>query len=163
LSLTSKISAELKRRVFDESYERIFICLDLLTEEQIWFSPKKSTNSIGNLILHLVGNARQWIIGSFGNIKISRNRSTEFVPGQNISKNELKIMLDDLKLEMLPIIDGLSKTDLNKAYNVQVYNEQGIGIIIHVIEHFSYHTGQIALLTKLIADKSLNFYDYPLE
>ena len=64
---------------------------------------------------------------------------------------------------MIPIIDQLSETDLIETYKVQVYNEKGISILIHVIEHFSYHTGQIALLTKLIADKALNFYTYPLE
>jgi uncharacterized damage-inducible protein DinB len=163
LSLTPKIIDTFKRRVFEESYERILICLDLLTQEQVWHSPNKSSNSIGNLILHLIGNARQWIVGSFGHDKIIRKRSAEFVPKQNISKNELKNMLDDLKSEMLPIIDGLSESDLNNTYNVQVYREPGIDILIHVIEHFSYHTGQIALLTKLIADKSLKFYDYPLE
>jgi uncharacterized damage-inducible protein DinB len=163
MSLTPIFIQAFKRRVFDESYKRIFICLDLLTQEQIWYSPNQSTNSIGNLILHLIGNAQQWIVGSFGNDKISRNRSAEFVPKQNIPKNELKNMLVVLKSEMLPLIENLSNSDLNNTYNVQVYNEQGIDIIIHVIEHFSYHTGQIALLTKLIADKSLNFYDYPLE
>jgi len=64
---------------------------------------------------------------------------------------------------MIPIIESLSETDLNESYKVQVYNENGINILIHVIEHFSYHTGQIALLTKLISDKALNFYIYPLD
>lgn len=163
MSLTPQIKNEFKRRVFDESYERIFICLNLLSQEQVWYSPNQHTNSIGNLILHLIGNARQWVVGSFGNEKTIRKRSEEFIPGQNISKNDLKIMLAELKSKMLPLIDGLTENELNKSYNVQVYNESGLDILIHVIEHFSYHTGQIALLTKLIADNSLNFYDYPLE
>ena len=163
MSLTPKIKEEFKRRVFDESYERIFICLNLLTQEQVWYSPNQHTNSIGNLIVHLIGNARQWFVGSFGNKKTTRKRSEEFIPNQNISRNTLKKMLTELKSEMLPILNELNEYDLDKSSDVQVYNEKGIEILIHVIEHFSYHTGQIALLTKLIADKSLNFYDYPLE
>ena len=163
MSLTSQIKEEFNSRVFDESYERIYTCLNLLSQEQIWYSPNENTNSIGNLILHLIGNANQWIIGSFGNREVNRQRSKEFIPGQNLDKQKLIISLSELKAEMLPLIEGLSETDLIETYNVQVYNEKGINILIHVIEHFSYHTGQIALLTKLIADKALDFYTYPLE
>ena len=163
MSLTSKIKEEFRRSVFDESYNRIHTCLNLLSQEQIWFSPNENTNSIGNLVLHLIGNAKQWIVGSFGNIDINRQRSKEFIPKQNLDKEELINELLNLKTEMLPIIDALSETDLIEIYKVQVYNEKGINILIHVIEHFSYHTGQIAFLTKLIADKALNFYTYPLE
>ena len=163
MSLSSKVKEAFKRRVFDESYERIFICLDLLTQEQVWSSPNQNTNSIGNLILHLIGNSRQWIVGTFGNDKTIRKRSEEFIPKQKLSISILKTRLIEIKMEMLPLIEGLTENSLNKNYNVQVYNEYGIDILIHVIEHFSYHTGQIAFLTKLIADKSLKFYDYPLE
>jgi uncharacterized damage-inducible protein DinB len=47
---------------------------------------------------------------------------------------------------------------LMDEYPVQVFTEHGISILIHVVEYFSYHTGQIALLTKLLANKSLDFY-----
>lgn len=163
MSLTSQIKEEFKRRVFDESYERINICLNLLTQEQVWYSPNENTNSIGNLILHLIGNANQWIVGSFGNKNVNRQRTKEFIPEQNIDKGELNKRLLELKSEMLPLIDSLTEIDLIKNYKVQVYNEKGVNILVHVIEHFSYHTGQIALLTKLICDKALKFYNYPLE
>jgi len=163
LSLTSQIKEEFNRRVFDESFERINTCLNLLSQEQIWFSPNENTNSIGNLVLHLIGNANQWIIGSFENKEVNRKRSEEFIPGQDLKKEDLNKRLMELKSKMLPLIEGLSETDLIETYNVQVYNEKGINILIHVIEHFSYHTGQIVFLTKLIADKALNFYTYPLE
>lgn len=163
MSLTSKIKEEFRRRVFDESYDRIDTCLNLLSKEQIWYSPNENTNSIGNLVLHLIGNADQWIVGSFGNKDVNRQRAKEFIPGQNLDKEVLNNRLLKLKSEMLPIIDALSETDLIETYKVQVYNEKGINILIHVIEHFSYHTGQIAFLTKLIADKALDFYTYPLE
>lgn len=163
MSLTSHIKEEFKRRVFDESYERIFICLKLLSKEQVWQSPNENTNSIGNLILHLMGNSNQWVIGSFGDRNVNRQRAKEFIPNLNLDKQELKNRLLELKVEMIPLIDSLSETDLIESYKVQVYNENGINILVHVIEHFSYHTGQIALLTKLIADKALNFYTYPLD
>jgi len=48
--------------------------------------------------------------------------------------------------------------ELALVKSVQVYELTGIGIILHVTEHLSYHTGQIALLTKLITAEDLGFY-----
>lgn len=163
MSLEVHIIEEFKRRVFSESYERIFKCLDLLSEEEVWQSPNENSNSIGNLILHLHGNARQWMLSTFNRSEDLRKRSEEFKKENRLSKKELKEMLLKLKGELLETLNSISKEDLTKVYKVQVYEENGISIFIHVIEHFSYHTGQIALLTKLLSDKDLEFYPYSLE
>ena len=71
--------------------------------------------------------------------------------------------MTELRVKVEAIIASIDEKDLLSSYTVQVYTEKGISIIVHVIEHFSYHTGQIALLTKLLADKDLEFYPYSLE
>lgn len=163
MSLEKELIAEFKKRVFEESYSRIFKCLDLLSEEEVWFRPNSNCNSIGNLILHLHGNMRQWICTSFAKKKDVRKRSEEFIASNQIPKRELKKMLLDLKNEILSFIDDLSSEDILSEYKVQVFKENGVSILVHVIEHFSYHTGQIALLTKLMSDKDLEFYPFSLE
>lgn len=163
MSLEKSIINEFNRRVFTESYDRIFTCLDMLSENQIWQAPNQNSNSIGNLILHLHGNVRQWMLTTFNNSEDKRERSLEFTHDSTKSTKELKEMLLSLKAEVLKVVSTISMDDLNKMYTVQVYKENGISIIIHVIEHFSYHTGQIALLTKILCDKDLNFYPYSLE
>lgn len=163
MSLDSLIVKEFNRRIFSESYARIFTCLDILSEEDVWISPNKNTNSIGNLILHLHGNVRQWMISTFTNSPDNRKRSLEFEIESKISKKELVTLLNQLKIELEEMLKNISENELVQEHNVQVYKESGISIFIHVIEHFSYHTGQIALLTKLIADKDLEFYPYSLE
>lgn len=154
---------EFKRRVFDESMHRIVRCLKLLSDDQIWHQPSPNTNSIGNLVIHLLGNAEQWIIGSFGQRKITRNRPSEFLPHQNLPQSILLNKIQALKTEMSVAIERLTADQLIQRYDVQVFQETGISILIHVIEHFSYHTGQIAFQTKLLADQSLDFYAMPLE
>jgi len=62
-------------------------CLEQLTDEQIWWRPNSQTNSIGNLVLHLSGNARQWIVCGLGDQPDHRNRSLEFEPVRNYSSN----------------------------------------------------------------------------
>ena len=68
-----------------------------------------------------------------------------------------------IKLEItvstaVSVIENLSREDLHGERSVQGFQFSGIGSIIHVVEHFSYHTGQIAVLTKLMVDQDLGFY-----
>ena len=163
MNLTDELKNEFVRRVFDESYPRVIKCLDLLNEKEIWIKPNKNTNSVGNLVLHLIGNAHQWIVSGLGKKPDIRIRQQEFIPNQKFTGKGLKQKLSLLKTQIIPIVENLNKGNLKKTYNIQVFKEKGSQVIIHVIEHFSYHTGQIALLTKLIADKDLNFYTETLD
>ena len=48
--------------------------------------------------------------------------------------------------------------EMMRVRNVQGFTYTGMANIIHTIEHYSYHTGQIAFLTKLLKNKDLGFY-----
>lgn len=156
--LTPLLIQEAKRRIFDESYERIYKCLELLTEEQVWERPNESLSSIGNLILHLCGNARQWIISGLGGVEDSRIRSREFQTNSKCSKWKLKRMMEDLKIEIEKVLDKLEEKELSRIRKVQVFEENGLSILVHVIEHFSYHTGQITWFTKMLTNEDLKYY-----
>ncbi len=150
---------EVDHRLFEESLPRILNCLDKLTDEQIWWRPNESSNSVGNLILHLAGNVRQWIGTGLGGLQDYRKRQTEFDERRIIDRATL---LDDLMAAMnsaRTIINQMPEYDLLAVRRVQTFNETGLSILIHVTEHFSYHTGQIAYITKLLADRDLGFYE----
>ena len=57
---------EIRRRLTGEGQERILKCLDLLTDEDIWYRPNAQSNSVGNLVLHLCGNVTQWLFSTMG-------------------------------------------------------------------------------------------------
>jgi len=156
--LSHLLILEAERRIFDESYQRIYKCLDLLTEEQVWQRPNENLSSIGNLILHLCGNARQWIVSGLGVELDSRNRDREFQESSKCSKWKLKRMLDELKSEMKLVFQKMTEEELNRVRNVQVFEESGLSILIHVIEHFSYHTGQITWFTKMLTNEDTKYY-----
>jgi len=156
--MVSLIQNEFKRRVYEESYNRIQNCLDRLDYDEVWKKPNKNSNSIGNLILHLIGNARQYICSGIGHQMDTRERDKEFVLESVCSKEELVERLRQLRVEIEKVIEEIDREDLTKKYMVQGFRETGMSIIIHVIEHFSYHTGQIALYTKLMKDEDLGFY-----
>lgn len=140
------------------NYPRIEKCLNALSDEEIWHKPNNSSNSIGNLVLHLSGNITQYIISALGGKEDNRNRDSEFETKGGSRRIELLDKIKQISMHACDIIKGLEGKQLIKNYEVQGYTLSGIAIIIHVAEHYSYHTGQITLLTKLAKDIDTGYY-----
>ncbi len=149
---------EFERRVFSESYSRIFKCLALIPEEKLWFSPNGNIPSVGNLVLHLCGNGRQWILSGLGGKPDNRDRAQEFMKHSNIRKSDLIFLMENFKSNARQVFKTLVESDLAMPRTIQGFHETGLSALIHVIEHFSYHTGQITTLTKLICDVDTGYY-----
>lgn len=158
MSCKNQLIDQFKHRIFDESYPRIFKCLGMLNEEQIWNSPSGNIPSVGNLIIHLCGNARQWILSALGDKEDNRDRESEFIIHRNIKKSDLLFLMENLRINLIETLDQLEEEDLQKIYVIQELKESGFSVIIHVIEHFSYHTGQITTLTKLQTNQNTDYY-----
>jgi uncharacterized damage-inducible protein DinB len=156
-SLVKEIQKEIELRMLQESIPRIIQCLNTVNEEHIWYIPNSNSNSMGNLILHLCGNVRQYLIASIGGKQDDRKRDLEF-SASGLSRTELMASLEKLGLEIKETIPKVTLDELERVRNVQGFNMSGISVVIHVIEHFSYHTGQIAYMTKLLKDVDLKFY-----
>ena len=157
-SLSKMILSEFNRRVFEESVERIRKSTDLISENEIWQAYNEHTNSVGNLILHLEGNVIQWICSGVGGEIDDRQRDNEFLPNRNLPKKDLLDRLDQLKERVNKTLSAVTDDMLLEQRKVQGFDETVLGIIIHVIEHFSYHTGQIALIAKEKKNCDLGFY-----
>jgi putative RNA 2'-phosphotransferase len=76
-SLGRELIAESKRRLLDQSLPRLKKCLELLSEEEIWFRPNTKALSVGNLVLHLCGNVTQHIVSGLGGAPDTRRRAEE--------------------------------------------------------------------------------------
>ncbi len=142
----------------EENTPRIIKCTNLLTEAEIWQRPNENSNSVGNLILHLCGNITQYVHSSLGNRPDTRERDAEFIADSGPSKNILLGKLEQVVDEANSIIRKTPIDELLRLRKVQGFSFTGIGIVIHVVEHYSYHTGQIAFWTKLLKNKDLSFY-----
>ena len=119
-----------------------------LTDEQLWWRPNEESNSIGNLLLHLSGNVRQWIVGGVGRQPDDRNRQQEFDERRAISKNELLARLQRVLDEADAVLARLTEADLTDAREIQGSDTTVMKAIYHVVEHFSTHTGQIQWIAK---------------
>lgn len=142
----------------DENNQKIITCLKELEEAETWKRPNQNSNSVGNIILHLCGNIRQYAISSLGQIEDIRERDKEFSADGGYSKSELLKKLTDTVEQAKNIIKNSSEAELLRKRQVQGFTHSGVGIIVHVTEHYSYHTGQIIFWTKLLRDKDLGFY-----
>jgi uncharacterized damage-inducible protein DinB len=143
-----------------EYLPKIERCVEKLTDEQVWWRPSTESNSIGNLLLHISGNARQWIVCGLGGERDERQRQTEFDERSGIPRGEL---LARLRTTMAEVDHVLARFDLSRildSYPIQGTEATALAAIFHVTEHISMHTGQIILLTKMLANVDLVFYDF---
>ena len=111
------------------------------------------------MILHLCGNISQYIISSLGETKDLRNRDLEFSLSEGMNKSAVLAKLEETVSTAKRVIFDADLDQLLKTRSVQGFSFSGVGVIIHVVEHYSYHTGQIAFWTKQLKNKDLGFYD----
>ena len=142
----------------DESMRMINIALAELGPEELWKKPNAASNSIGNLLMHLNGNITQYAISSLGETKDVRQRDLEFSTSNQLERKVLISNLEQTVQTAKAIMATATAEQLLKKRKVQGFDLTGIGIIIHVVEHLSYHTGQIAFWVKQLKNKDLKFY-----
>jgi uncharacterized damage-inducible protein DinB len=148
------------RAYFAEDYlPKIERCLELLTDEQIWWRANPQSNSIGNLLLHLSGNVRQWIVCGLGGAPDARDRDSEFAQRGTIPRDELLARLKQTLSEADATLASFDPDKLLERHVIQGLDVLALEAIFHVVEHFSMHAGQIVLLTKQLTARDLNFYD----
>jgi uncharacterized damage-inducible protein DinB len=133
--------------------------LESLTDEDIWWRPNQASNSIGNLILHLAGNVRQWVVSGIGGFEDTRQREEEFVAQGGISAPELLARLEETLATVDRVLSGLSEKELLAPRVIQGMDVSVLDALYHVVEHFSTHTGQILYLTKLRTGQDLGFWE----
>lgn len=151
-----KFSAE----TLEQLHGRIQDCLARLTGEQIWTRQSENENAVGNLTLHLAGNVRQWIGSGIAGWPDHRQRDAEFDARGGKSPEELAELLKIRITEAVSVVRSLPVARLTERITPQGYDVTVLEAIGHVVEHFSMHTGQIILLTKLLTGKDLAYYQY---
>ena len=128
---------------------RIKHCLGQLNDEQVWWRSQPSLNSIGNLILHLCGNLRQWIVAGLGGAADSRDRPAEFAERGPLPKEELLRMLEAVLDEAKEVLGRLTARQLLEARRIQGFDLSGLGAIFDSVPHFRGHTQEIVHMTRL--------------
>ena len=138
---------------------KIRLALKGLTEEDIWWRPNEASNSIGNLVLHLAGNIRQWVVSGIGGAPDIRKRDEEFLADGGSKAPELLGHLEQAVEAVEDVLSRLAPEELLEPRVIQGMDVLVLDALYHVVEHFSTHTGQIVYLAKLRTGKDLAFWD----
>ncbi|MGD0546419.1 MAG: DinB family protein [Terracidiphilus sp.] len=147
-----------RKKLLEQFWPRLRGCVESLTEEQLWWRPNAASNSIGNLILHLNGNVRQWLVASFNRQEDTRYRPAEFAAESGIPASALLEKLGATMHEAAEVLARLTEADLLAPYEIQGYHVRGLDAVYMVVEHFGMHYGQILYIAKYLGGKDLNFY-----
>lgn len=144
--------------LLDDFLRKLERALALVDDDTVWWRPHPACNSIGNLLLHLAGNVRQWIVSGVGGAPDVRRRQEEFDATGPIPREELlsrlRTAVQDAgeALRLLPA-DRLLERRLIQGNDVSI-----LEAVYHVVEHFSMHTGQILYIVKMRTGQDLGFY-----
>lgn len=137
--------------------ERIVTCLGKLTDEQIWTRGGEHENTVGNLVLHLCGNLRQYTRHAILGEADVRQRDDEF----NACKGtDLAERLQSVVADAAGIIREVSEERLGEKIVVQNREMPVLEAILKTTEHFSHHTGQIIFATKQLTQSPTGFFTH---
>jgi hypothetical protein len=143
-----------------QNWSRIETCVTKLPVDSLWTRDSEIENAVANLLRHLEGNVRQWILSGIGGAPDTRDRPSEFSARSGATASVLMMNLRAAVEDALNVIRTLPHSRLVEPVSIQGYDTSVLAAIFHVVEHFSGHTYQIILLTKHATREDLGFYVY---
>jgi len=146
-----ELAAAVTRQAGDEltsALDKIKHCLGQLSDEQVWWRPQPSLNSIGNLVLHLCGNVRQWLVAGLGGAADVRDRPAEFAERGPIPRAELLRRLEAVVDEARAALARQTARQLLDVRPIQGWQVTGLAAIFDSVPHFRGHTQEIVHMTR---------------
>jgi hypothetical protein len=136
------------RRQLTHGLAKIEHCLAQLTDEQVWWRPRPEMNSIANLMLHLAGNLRQWIVAGIGGSPDVRNRPGEFSERSSLPKSQVLAKLQEVIRDCDAVLARLTPDDLIAPRRIQGFDVTVTEAIFDAIPHFRGHMQEIIHMTR---------------
>jgi len=138
---------------------KIRAAVEAMPADRLWWRPNEQSNSVGNLLLHLSGNVRQWIVSGVGGRSDVRKRNMEFAARGGASAADMLDGLDATLREADEVLRSLLPSELLERRTIQGRYSTVMEAVYHVVEHFAGHTGQIIWIAKMAAPGSVKFYE----
>ena len=132
----------------EEGVKIIEHCIVQLDDQQVWWRPSERMNSIGNLLLHVTGNIRQWLIAGLSEAPDRRERQAEFDDRSDRPAAELMAGLQSTVADAQAALRAQSPRLLLAERLVQQFELDGFGAILGSLTHFQGHVQEIVHLTR---------------
>lgn len=171
LSMTMNLATDflsMSRSFLGTEYPtKLRAAVEALPADAVWWRANEQSNSVGNLLLHLDGNVRQWIVNGVGaatnaataEVSWKRDRSGEFAARSGPDARELLDRLESTLREADAVLARLTPEALGSRCEIQGRDTTVFDAIYHVVEHFSLHLGQIIWSAKMHAPGAVRFYE----
>ena len=138
---------------------KLRLAVESIPSDGLWWRPNDQSNSVGNLLLHLAGNVRQWIVSGVGGAADNRFRAAEFEARTGGDAATLLAALDAVLDDADAVLARLTAANLAATRTIQGRDVNVLEAIYHVVEHFSGHVGQIVLIAKMLSSGAIRFYE----
>ena len=130
--------------------------LEPLTDEQLWWRPNETTNSIGNIVIHLTGSLNHYLNKDFGGLDYTRDRAAEFKERRTIPKEEVLAAFDEMVANAEKTFDSLSPTRLADPSTEPALNRYVFEDLLNIALHLSNHAGQIVWIVKMLREGTVD-------
>jgi hypothetical protein len=147
-NVVGRVFVESASQSLESSLCKIEHCLAQLDEADVQWRQHESHNSIQNIILHLCGNLRQWILHGVGGAPDKRNRPLEFSDHRPLTKDHLAGELRSAVSDAIAVIDKTTDARLIEMRRIQGFDVSVLAAIFDSVSHFVGHTHQIVFITR---------------
>jgi uncharacterized damage-inducible protein DinB len=155
-ALDSTLLHTLRLRLTEDYPTQIRTCIDVLTDDQVWWRPNDRSNAVGNLVLHLAGSNHFYLDHAIGGRPLDRDRESEFTARSTV-RNQALIELWSASVQMTTeIVTSLSASQMVEQTTRTGKPTTIAQILLHVSHHNAAHMGQIVWITKLLREGALD-------
>ena len=156
-----RLFIEETRKKLAAAHGKIVHCIEQLSDDQLNWRPFEQHNSLANILLHLCGNLRQWIISGVGGAPDVRNRLAEFSDRARYHKDELLKKLEQTVRESDEVLSKFDTARLTEKRRVQAFDVTVMGAIFDTVSHFVGHSQEIIYITRLQLREKYQFKFVP--
>jgi uncharacterized damage-inducible protein DinB len=156
-ALDSTILHVSRTRLTNDYPEQIRACLRSLTDDEIWWRPNEKANAVGNLVIHLCGSNRFYLVHAIGGRDFARDRDAEFAERTRVPGTELMRRLDEMVRDCDEVLAQLTPDRMLETTDRT--GKEGTTfaqILLHVSHHNAVHMGQIVYATKLLREGAID-------
>ena len=130
-----------------------------LPPDALWSRANAESNSVGNLLQHLTGNVRQWLVSGVGGAPDIRDRAAEFAAREGGDAEELLSRLEAVLGDADAVLARLTADDLVSRRTIQGRDVTVLEAVYTCVQHFALHLGQIILVAKEQSPGAVRFYE----
>ena len=153
--LASQTLSALRVRITGVFPAQVRAAIATLDDEQIWWRPNESSNSIGNLILHLNGSINLYLNRNMGSLHFERDRPAEFAERRTLSRQELLQAFDSMIVNAEATFAAMDAATLSAPSPEPEKYQLLVEDLISVAVHLATHTGQIVWIAKMLCEGAI--------